>query len=371
MKILIIDSYYPAFLHSVRKKIPRLINYSYDKHLQTLLDECFGTSDFYSYNLRKIGADAIDIIANDENLQKKWAKEFGLKLPQLDWKQITQKIPYMYRFFGRPRWMQEILLTQVKSIRPDIVYFQDLTILSDRNILSMKKKVKLIVGQVASPIPKTEVLKHFDLLLTSFPHYVEKFRNLGITSEYFRIGFEPRILEKVEKQKKIYDVVFIGSFSPYHKRGIKLLEEVASRIPIHIWGTGIHFLSPFSPLRKYYYGEVWGSDMYTILARSKIVLNRHIDAAGNFANNMRMFETTGMGALLITDKKRNNNELFKIGEEIIEYEHADDLIKKINYYLTHEKERNLVAKAGQGRTLKDHTYAERMRELKSILSRYI
>lgn len=371
MKILIIDSYYPVFLHSVRKKIPRLINYSYDKHLQTLLDECFGTSDFYSYNLRKIGADAIDIIANDEILQKQWARENGLELPQSDWKIAVQNIPYIYRFIGRPKWMQEIVLSQIKLYKPDIVYIQDLTILDPVYLGAIKKHIKLLVGQIASPLPQAKYLKQFDLILTSFPHFVEKFRNLGIISEYFRIGFEPRILEKVEKQKKIYDVVFIGSFSSYHKRGIKLLEEVASRIPIHIWGTGIHFLSPFSPLRKYYHGEVWGSDMYKILAQSKIVLNRHIDIAGNYANNMRMFESTGMGVLLITDKKRNNNELFKVGREIEEYENADDLINKIKYYLIHDRERKQIAKRGQRRTLYEHSYKIRMEELKEILFKYM
>ena len=40
--------------------------------------------------------------------------------------------------------------------------------------------------------------------------------------------------------------------------------------------------------------------MYNILSRSKISFNRHINVAENNANNMRLYEATGMGSLLLT-----------------------------------------------------------------------
>ena len=40
--------------------------------------------------------------------------------------------------------------------------------------------------------------------------------------------------------------------------------------------------------------------MYKILGRSKISFNRHINTAENNANNMRLYEATGMGSLLLT-----------------------------------------------------------------------
>jgi spore maturation protein CgeB len=41
--------------------------------------------------------------------------------------------------------------------------------------------------------------------------------------------------------------------------------------------------------------------MFKILARSKIVINRHGTIAGNYAVNMRMYEATGSGAMLVTE----------------------------------------------------------------------
>jgi len=111
--------------------------------------------------------------------------------------------------------------------------------------------------------------------------------------------------------------------------------------------------------------------MYKILAQSKIVINRHIDVAEDYANNMRMFEATGMGALLITDEKKNLPELFKVGKEVVTYKDSADLTEKIKYYLQHEDERQKIAKAGQKRTLTDHTYLKRMEELARIIKKYL
>ncbi|PIR08154.1 hypothetical protein COV53_04565 [Candidatus Gottesmanbacteria bacterium CG11_big_fil_rev_8_21_14_0_20_37_11] len=194
---------------------------------------------------------------------------------------------------------------------------------------------------------------------------------MGIKSEYFKIGFETRINNIIRPSKRIYDVTFIGSFSLYHHDRIQLLEEIANQIPIDIWGSGVNFLSKNSVLRKRYHGEAWGIDMYDVLSKSKIVVNKHLDIAGDWANNMRLFETTGMGTMLMTDNKMNLNELFEIDKEIIAYENSSDLIKKIKYYLHHDGEREKIAQNGQMRTCKEHSYKRRMKELIQIVKKYL
>ncbi len=71
--------------------------------------------------------------------------------------------------------------------------------------------------------------------------------------------------------------------------------------------------------------------------KSFITINRHIDVAENYANNMRLFEATGCGALLITDYKDNLNELFEIGEEIVAYRSPEEAAALIKYYLSNPK----------------------------------
>jgi spore maturation protein CgeB len=114
----------------------------------------------------------------------------------------------------------------------------------------------------------------------------------------------------------------------------------------------------------------FGLDYYDVLARSKIVFNRHIGCAGNDASNMRMFEATGMGACLLTDNKRNLRDLFEPGVEVVTYENIDDAIQKVEYLLAHDREREAIAKAGQRRTLEDHSFEKRVHTLAGIIGEH-
>ena len=107
--------------------------------------------------------------------------------------------------------------------------------------------------------------------------------------------------------------------------------------------------------------------MYRVLARSRISVNYHIELAGPFANNMRLYETTGVGTLLLTDWKENLSELFEPDVEVVAYHSPDDCVEKIKHLLSHESERARIAQSGQARTLRDHTYKSRMAELAAIV----
>src|SRR6185295_1579979 len=109
-------------------------------------------------------------------------------------------------------------------------------------------------------------------------------------------------------------------------------------------------------IARAYQGRAWGLDMYKIYARCKIVINRHGEVAKGYSNNMRLFEATGMGALLMTEDSPNIGQYFNPGSECITYKESRDLHSSIEYYLNHQEELRMIAKAGQARTLKDHTY---------------
>jgi spore maturation protein CgeB len=117
-------------------------------------------------------------------------------------------------------------------------------------------------------------------------------------------------------------------------------------------------------------GEAWGLEMFRLLASARTVLNRHIGAAGQYANNMRLYEATGVGSLLVTDAKKNLPELFEPGREVVTYTGSDELVAQVQRYLADEDARREIAAAGQARTLRDHTYAVRMRELATILEEH-
>lgn len=347
-RILFIDTHYPGFVESCPIFRGDSQN-SYQSELRKILDKCFGTSDFYSGHFRALGWDSIDVIANHGALQQLWAEEHH----------------------GEARTVRKILLEQIKWYEPDVIFFQDLAVLPVEDLIELKKKHTL-AGQCSCPMPPVDQVRQFDVLLTSFPHYVQRFKDLGISAHYLPLAFEDSLLNRVKSETggaRIHDIVFIGGVgTPSHwSYGMEVLEAVAREIPaFKAWGYGFDLLPDSSALKAKYQGPAWGLDMYRILAQSKIVLNRHGEVAGNFANNMRMFEATGMGAMLLTDAKQNLLGFFN-GEEAVDYASPDCAARSIREFLDSDEARRKIAAAGQARTLRDHTYTVRMKQASEIL----
>jgi SAM-dependent methyltransferase len=346
--ICFINTFYRAFLERHYASHPELLRADYQTQLEALLATGFGDSTFYSGGLARQGWRALDVIPNCEPLQAAWRRETG--------------------FSGDA---QATLVEQIRRAGPEVVYLQDLALGQASFLAQIRPYVRLIAGQIASPIPPTAQLDGLDLIFTSFPHFVQRFREAGLCAYYQPLAFDPGILARLGPRQPVHPFTFVGGLSGHHVRGTELLETVAAGAPLQVWGYGAESLAAGSGLRERHHGEAWGLDMFGLLHASKITLNRHIDVAERFANNMRLFEATGCGAMLLTDYKDNLQELFRIGEEIVAYRSPEECLDLVQYYLHHPEEAEAIAKAGQARTLRDHTYDRRMEQTAEILARHL
>jgi spore maturation protein CgeB len=77
----------------------------------------------------------------------------------------------------------------------------------------------------------------------------------------------------------------------------------------------------------------------------------------------RNFEIPGCGGFLLTDQADNLADYYDVGSEVACFDSQRDMIDKIRYYLAHEEERMEIAEAGYQRTLREHTYERRFREI--------
>ena len=358
LRIMIVDTYYPQFLTAFFRRQPELRSKPYEDQHKPLMAQGFGLGGSYGLNLRGLGHEVEVVIANCEPLQLQWAAENGIHLVHL----LSVR--------SKP-WLLKVLAAQVERFRPDVLYSLDIGFTDASFLQEIRPKVGLIVGQVACPLDPGLDLTAYDLLLSCLPSYVEMFRDRGVPSEYFRLAFEARILERVGESQRPFSVVFIGGYDTSHSGGNQLLEQIARELPVDYWGYGIDSLPRESPIRRSYRGQAWGIDMYRILGQSRIALNRHVDIAGSYAANVRLYETTGLGTLLVTDAKKNLHDLFEVGREVVAYGSPGECVELAKYYLEHEGEREAIARAGQRRTLREHMYRHRMEELSEIIGRYL
>ncbi|MEW6183478.1 MAG: glycosyltransferase [Bacillota bacterium] len=394
MRFLIISTDYPDFLEWVYSRNPGLEKQPYDEQMRVRNESLFGVANFYSSNLCKLGYEAWDIHANNGFMQAAWAKEHGAAgkdnaLTQLRLREYLKKLrrtaartplrllkpffrPVLQSLDSRQNWFYEILAKQIKHYKPDILFNRVVNNVSPNFLKEMKPYTQLLVGQhAATKLPESEDWGCYDLVISSFPPTIDWFRQKGVNCVLNRLAFEPQILSYLKDSRKDIPISFIGSFHAVHKSRIELLETIAARFSeLKIWGPSINQLRNSPALQKHYAGPAWGREMYQILQNSKITLNHHGDVPP-YANNCRLYEATGVGTLLITDWKQNLHEMFEHGKEVIAYRTPKECADLIGHYLENDRERETIGRTGQDKTLRDHTYYQRMQEFAEVIKKQL
>jgi spore maturation protein CgeB len=386
MRILVLNADYPRFLAWFYQCQPGLENAPYGRQLAARNASLFGVADFYSRNFAGLGHSAAEIHLNNPWLQAAWAREHGVatetpeppgavarKAPPAWLQRVVTPFKPILRPLARkvglsPRLdaqAENILLAQIEEFRPDLVLNQD-TFHVDTGLIRRIKGIgnPILIGQVGIEPSRGEDWTVYDLMMSQLSATVNFFRSLGVRSEVNHLAFEPAILDALpEAPAADIDVSFVGTVSADHRQRIALLEAVAERYDLQLFGSQPQVLPSSSPLHRCYRGEVWGADMYQVLRRSRITLNSHIDLAGREAGNMRLFEATGVGAFLLTDFKDNLDTLFAPDREVAVWRSTDDCLKAIDRYLGDDNDRAAIARAGQTRTMAQHTYRQRSSEI--------
>ncbi|MEH2561417.1 CgeB family protein [Bradyrhizobium sp. AZCC 2289] len=386
MRILVLNADYPRFLAWLYRRKPGLERAAYAAQMTARSESLFGVADFYSRNFTALGHPAAEIHVNNPWLQAAWAREHGIAVETAEPSTAAARRPL-------PAWLQRavtpfkpmlrplarkvglspkldaqaenILLAQIEDFKPDLVLNQD-TFHVDTALMRRIKGIgrPILIGQVGIAPSRGEDWTVYDLMMSQLAATVNFFRDAGVRAEVNHLAFEPTILEALPAQPATdIDVSFVGTVSPDHRQRIALLEAIAERYDLKLFGNPSQTLPAASPLHRCFQGEVWGADMYQALRRSKITLNSHIDMAAREAGNMRLFEATGVGAFLLTDFKDNLNTLFEPDSEVGVWRSVDDCLAEINRALGDGSGREAIARAGQARTMAEHTYRHRVAEI--------
>jgi glycosyltransferase involved in cell wall biosynthesis len=198
---------------------------------------------------------------------------------------------------------------------------------------------------------REDVAQFFDVIFVPHLDYVARYREVvGHEQVYWLPLYVPDLVRPVPQLERIYEVGFVGSNARPHRRTPR-----AQRLRL----LGQHFRMNDRSV------PVDHAGLARVYSQSKIVVNITI----NGDINLRLFEGTACGALLLTDSRANGIEqLFDLGHEVIVYDSDSDLLDKVNYYRAHDAERQQIAEAGQQRCLRDHTFIRRAEQLLEYLN---
>jgi spore maturation protein CgeB len=160
----------------------------------------------------------------------------------------------------------------------------------------------------------------------------------------------------------VHDVSFVGRVYRQRPALIQRLRDAGLRVVVR--GTG------------WPEGRASPEEMIAIFNQSRVNLNfsdppKYVNRFKRLLGRQqppkqikgRNFEIPGCGGFLLTDLAENLGEYYTQGMEIAVFDGPDELVEKIRHFLGHEEERAGIARAGHHRTMREHTYEHRFREL--------
>lgn len=368
MRFCHITNYSQEFVRRFDARRSDLQRARYAQQHAAIVGERYGWSDYLVRNLADLGHETALFIANHKRAQRQWARECEL---------------------GRSNHAaNDVVLEQLKAFRPDVVFFEDSLSFSAefaRDVRRRVPSVKAIVAYVGIVRTDIDLLGEADLVVTCADQLTERVRAAGAQAVTMLHAFEPAVLPTLSRRRERIDVSFAGSFFPgvHAKRYDLLCALLDAGVELEVYTNAFQMSavelarhvarsirsSPgavrwlWGPLRKYSRPPEYGKSMLEVLFNSAISLNSHGDAVETFAANMRLFEVTGCGACMVTDWKPNLATLFEPGAEVMTFRSDDECVEVVKWLLEHETEREAIARAGQRRTLRDHTFRARCEEL--------
>lgn len=351
-----IHTFYPAYLNDFYSKNPLLAGRPYETQITALINDGFSGSHLFTPYMGPFGYETMLVIANCETLQTQWARENIAPLS-------GQPVGASY----------ELVVKQVEHFKPDILYLTDPITFDSRFVRSLSFRPSFVFGWRAASIPSDTDWSEFDLIVSNDAISLGMAQKLGARNkQFFMPGFPTNVAKRVADERKQHDVVFSGQVSGEHTRRRQILNDISVlfsnarpfSLAYFIPGAMEHLEAGIAMRNQ---GAVWGMDMYRSLKRGRIALNVQIDIGGNQAGNMRLFETTGVGAFLLTDFHPNIKDYFEPGAEIETYASTGELNEKLLYYLDNPEKREMIARLGQERCLREYSMEKRAAELDRII----
>ena len=365
MKLLHISSVYKDLIEVFEKQNPNFRSLNYFDHLNQFMNFSRGQEFSYSYYLNLYGLKTEVFYVNYKGLSEKNYSSENNK------KKNHSKL--------------SLLENKIEEFKPDILYIQNSVYFTNQEILGLKKKfpfIKYIISWICTPLKKEilSILDCSDLILTCSKEYYNNLSKIHKNVIQINHAYDERNFNQIELADRKFDVSFCGSIiikKNFHIKRLHILKKINSNIDkLNISGQmnlyykellNFQNLNNYLQIKKILKEPVYGSDYFRMLSNSKICINTHADNQ-KFSGNMRLFDVTGQGSLLVTDKTKDSNQFFIPDEECVEYDNADEAVDKIKWLFKNPKKMLEIAENGRKKTLKFFSYKKKCEKIKNIIN---
>lgn len=213
-----------------------------------------------------------------------------------------------------------------------------------------------------------KAIKIYDVQFTSNTFNIPVMHELGAKKVYFAELayddklFKPIVVSNNDREKLKSDIFFIGHWEPKTEELICCLAKQG--LPISVRGQNWHKARNKKLLRNVIKsGPVWEEEYVKALCSGKIGLGI-ISKCNRNQTAGRIFEIPACGTFLLAERTPSIESLYVECKEAEFFSNSEELLEKVKYYLSHDKERQAIAKAGQERCRTSHySWKDRVSEM--------
>ena len=193
-------------------------------------------------------------------------------------------------------------------------------------------------------------------------NFLEECLTPAITAELQNAAHYQKNPDGVESLSFIFsDYYLCRKFTSMER--LTILTDVASHFPLKIFTPNNNYVIPNA-------SNMGVADYLTetpyIFHDSKINLNITLRSIKS-GIPLRCMEIMSCGGFLLTNFQSDFFKHFVAGEDFVYFESNDDMLQKIDYYLTHEKERASIAESGYQKVIKNHSYETIFQQIFNII----
>lgn len=280
-------------------------------------------------------------------------------------RRISRRIPFLDHLKKRHvRAINQGLLSMVRTQKPRYLFAQKAETIFPETIDAIKRSDVVTINffnDFEWPVA-SKIAPHYDYFFTQHVGLLEKLRTELALKNCFHLhhAAEP-LLDPFIRRVDKYPVSFIGTYNsetyPNRENYLKAVEDLG----LNIWGNEAW---RNTSVGNCFHGRAHGDDRFDIYGSSKIVIDINWEHIASDGISVRPFEVAASGACLFADTvKKDIFDVYEQNKEFIPFSGPEDLRSKVLYYLGHDEERKAIAQAGYERTVKEHTYDHRLRQM--------
>lgn len=218
---------------------------------------------------------------------------------------------------------------------------------------------------------------HYDVVFTHEISCVEMYREAGCKRvHYLPFAADPELFRPVHPPAMHTDLLFIGMAFPNRLSFFNQLFPLLTRRKVLIAGGGWQGMAGYERLKD----SIWLSGIEPELtpafySGARIVINLHRsdqESANShrfpgLSLNPRTFEIGASGTLQLVDERAELSRYYTPGHDLETFRTPEELMEKAEHFLSREDDRRTMAINGLKRTLRQHTYVHRLKQMFSML----